>query len=294
MKVILFGHFPGTSSEESLHRGLEKANCEVIRFDFRKRFREIGQKRCEDEMIMCVRKHEPDLALFCKIGELSPRPIVGANKVCKTFFWYMDALHYYNSAKLKMEVAHNSGIALYEVYKKAREDRIKNCHFVLDGYDPEWDMFMPEIDLEYVACFVGNLYGRRLKYLQEVRSFDTMSGIFCKEHSKVINRTGINLGFTNSGLWPHNGPSARTYKILACKGFLLLERFPYMDKYPFKEDRDFIGFSTFNELRDKIQHFRYRPDERHEIAEQGYKTIKPYSRYRTVRQILKISGLGGQ
>ena len=205
----------------------------------------------------------------------------------------MDALHHYDRAKSKMKAAHATGISLFEVYQYAQnKDNIETCYFIQDGYDPEWDVPMDNIDHEFPASFIGGLYGRRLQYLREVKCFSTHTGVYKKAHSQLVHMTKINLGFTNSGIWPHNGPSARAYKILACGGFLLLERFPHAKQYVFKEDKDFAGFSTSDELRDKIKYFLQHPEEREAIAAQGHKTIQPYSRYRTIQHILKISGLG--
>jgi hypothetical protein len=286
-KIILVGTFNSDNATLSFERGFQKLNIKVIRFPYREIASVYGMKKRDDKLINLCKKHTSDFVLFLKANRIDIRVIKECNKVCPTFLWYMDALNAFNK-ELRDKIKHCTctGIALYEVYEIAKHIG-ENVYFLNDGFDPEWDKPIIGIRQSIDVGFIGNLYGERKEYHKKI-GFLHRTGYYCEQLAKTTAETKINLVFTNSGIWAHNGPSARLYKILAHRGFVLLENCPYLGKYGFTVGKDFDVFTNAKELNKKIDYYLKHPHKRNEIADNGYKTVQKFSRYCLVEKIVKI------
>ena len=99
-----------------------------------------------------------------------------------------------------------------EEAKKINENSFQVC----EGFDEDVDK--PHIlDKEYDVTFIGNIYGNRLSYMNQIKKrVVNFNGVYGMDHAKIVSKSKINLNFCTG-----NGASDRVYKIMAAKGFLL-------------------------------------------------------------------------
>jgi len=286
MKIMVVGVFNENSTNNGISKGFVRATNEpVIEYNYRKRNKEIGSKARDEEIIEMCKIHRPDITFFCKCNGVHVSVVEECNKYSKTFIWYMDPLNgnYDGELKRKMQVATGVGIAKYEVYLLAKEHHNKNTHFLIEGFDPDWDYPMDE-EKEHPISFIGALHGDRASWITSFKeNIHIPANTYNTEHSKVVSRSKINLNLTGGG-----GPSDRAYKILAAKGFLLSQTYAHMDKYGLVPDKDFVTFTTKKEARDKATYYLNNEKEREEIAEHGYKTVQKFSRDNLAKEVIKI------
>jgi len=75
----------------------------------------------------------------------------------------------------------------------------------------------------------------------------------------------------------------RVFEIAASKGFQIID---YSDELESIFCDDYVSFKTFNELKEKIDYYLNKPDERNKIIENMYKKVK--NEYTWTNQICKI------
>lgn len=280
MKIMVVGVFNANSTNNGIANGFENNDHEVIRYNYRAQAKKLGRAR-DTEIITICHKERPDLVFFCKCNGVHIDVIHQCKKVSKTFIWYMDPLNGNYNSELKEKILHctGAGLAKYEVFLLARQLNY-NSFFLIEGFDPAWD-YPIEIPKQYDVSFIGALYGERSKYRQ-VPGINFLKGKFNTEHAKAVSSSKINLNFTNQG-----GPSDRAYKILAAKGFLLSEPYPYMEKYGLTPGQDFVIFNSVEDLKKKINYYLINEEKRNKIAHQGYKTVQQFSRDNLTKQVLQ-------
>ena len=92
----------------------------------------------------------------------------------------------------------------------------------------------------------------------------------------------INLNFCTS-----NGASDRVYKILAAGGFLLTEDWHGREEL-FKDGKDLIIFKNMQDLKQKIDFFIKRPEDRKRVANSGLETVQNYTRLNWAKRIIEL------
>lgn len=91
------------------------------------------------------------------------------------------------------------------------------------------------------------------------------------DNNIVASNSKINLG--HSG-WPHvkYSWSARDYRIMASKGFLITNKIKGHDDF-FKDGKNIVLYSSAEECVDKIDYYIKRPDLRETIAQKSYERV---------------------
>lgn len=288
MRLLLLGTFDSANASCSFHRGFKKLGIEVIDFPYRSFVDRFGIEGRNKHLIKAAQE-DIDIMVILKGDGISKECINECNKYTKTFLWYMDALKGNEGDKKlfgRIEACSFSALSFHDVFLKAKKYS-SSAHFVQDGYDVIWDKPFSNIRQIVDIGFVGKCYGKREEYKQTIQ-FLHREGLYCEELSRATGQTKINLCFTDSGLWPVSGPSARMYKILAHGGFLLLEIFPWFGQYGFVDGRDLVLFSDEKDLSSKIKYYLKNPALRKRIAAQGQKTVQPFSRDTTAKRIIEI------
>jgi spore maturation protein CgeB len=283
MKILFVGVFVPNSTNVAQTRAFGRLGHEVIRYDYRKRARELGSYNDMDmELIQKGVGECPQLTIFSKCNGMSVKVINQFDRhVNLTCLWYMDPMHNFdNELVRKIHAATFSCFALYDPYKRGKEINM-NSFFVHEGFD---DMIFYPLDEDnhhiYVTSFIGSLYGDRKKYYDEV-GFKVFSKSFRKEHNEVVHDTQINLNFTSGGC------SDRVYKVLAAGGFLLTEPWPNMEK-DFVVGRDLDIFTDVKSLKSKLSYYIARPEECKKIAKCGRKTVQKFTVLNWAKKILEI------
>jgi spore maturation protein CgeB len=84
---------------------------------------------------------------------------------------------------------------------------------------------------------------------------------------KLYSSSLINLNCTAWDCVEWDVITLRTYEVLACRGFLITDRVPAAER----ELKDCVAFTDGGpDLEEKIAHYLERPDEREQIARNGY------------------------
>jgi hypothetical protein len=284
IKVLFVAVFKPTSTNVSQAECLEECGCEVVRYDYREKAAELGYlKSCNDIVNNCY-KEKPDLVIFSKCNTLPTWIIEECNKFgSSTCLWYMDPLNgnYNYNLKNHIKKASFSCMALTKPYEEARK-LSKNVYFVHEGFDPK--RFYP-IANNYIhdVSFIGNINDhKRSKYFKEVE-FYNYTDAYNELFSKAISESKINLNFVRG----EDGTSDRTYCILACRGFLLTEKWPGMVD-DFVDGVDFVTFDGAKDLKEKIDYWVNNESGRIKISNHGYETVQKFSRITWARKILDI------
>lgn len=113
--------------------------------------------------------------------------------------------------------------------------------------------------------------------LPEVNNLHVHPAIgYYTEMPNIFRHSRINLNINYRTI--RSGMSARLLDIMGCGGFLMttpqLELFDY-----FVPDRDFVTFTSTEELFDKCNYYLLHDEERHQIAKNGYKKTKEAHTY---------------
>lgn len=170
--------------------------------------------------------------------------------------------------------------ALTAPFRAARE-LSEHVFLVPEGFDPDANIYLPDVDYEYDVSFIGKLRSPRDKF-QKVLGFTNITGAYGRDHSEAVCKTRINLNFTRGGT------SDRTFKVLASKGFLLTQPWELMEEW-FTPGKDLVLFETKKDLRKKIDYYLNNFDEAQAIADHGYQTVKKFSRDNWAKRIVELT-----
>lgn len=277
MKVLFVAVFSDTSTNNAQSRGLQKAGCQVIEYNYRVRASHIGNLR-DQEIVDTCNLERPDFVLFSKCNGVHYGVIQECNKVSKTVMWYMDPLHNFdNEVAEKIKHCTHTFCALTLPYLEAKRYS-KNAHFLHEGFDSAVN-YPVDIPYKHDVSFIGNLRGDRANYKKYCFNY---TNAFGKEHSTAVGESRINLNFTEQ----NEGTSDRTYKVLASKGFLLTQPWQEMEK-DFVDGKDLVVFRSEKDLEEKIKYYLNNEQERKAIAENGYKTVQKFNRNNWAVNLLK-------
>src|SRR5579872_2111002 len=193
MKVLFVAVFSDTSTNNSQSKGLQKADCEVIEYNYRER---AGSER-DAEIVSICNKENPDFVLFSKCNGVHHSVIDRCNEVTKTVLWYMDPMSNFNEELIeKVKRCTHTFCALTEPYLFAKLHS-QNVHFLQEGFDS--DVNVPiDVPYKHDVSFIGNLRGQRLHYYRKY-GFHNYTNAYGKEHCVAVGESKINLNFTEGG-----------------------------------------------------------------------------------------------
>lgn len=282
MKILHVAVFIFRSTNVWQAAGFESLGHTVIRYDYRALVKTYGMSRRDDHLITVCRKERPDIILFSKCNLMDVRVVKECNKVGTTVLWYVDDSDPRNwNAELidKMKQCDYVFCSVKERVEAARK-YCKNSYRLQGGYDPSvhYPMSLPK---KRDVTFIGTLRPEKRIFMCGW-NFDIVTGVYNEDHSRIVSETKVNLSFTHGG-----GTSNRLYKLLAAKGFVLTQPWDGMEE-DFEVGRDFAVFTSPKDLKEKIVYYLTHEDEREQIAEHGYETVKKYDNINYARRILEI------
>jgi len=299
-KILLIGTFNEENACVTIRRGFDRYDdLKVVPYPYRRRLvihQQDAKKRDQEIVDFCIQR-DIDLVVVLKGNNLLPETVAECRKYTKVLLWYMDALRptsdHYQTLLNALPYYNYAVFSLYDAFLHAQKllGSTKGLFHVNDGFDPEWDKPIENIRPVHDIGFVGALYGNRKDYYAQLQFVHTTE-CYRKQLAYQTARTKINLSFTNSGLWEHNGPSVRSYKVLAHKGFLLIEEYPHMHQYGIKPNVDFATFKSKDDVIKQIDYYLDHPELRKRITENGYRTVQNFSKYHTVDKLLQIADIG--
>lgn len=278
LRVMFVAVFADGSTNNAQSRGLQRAGCKVIEYDYRKKAEELGANRDADLVKTCEQRR-PDLVLFSKCSTIHCNVIDECNKITKTALWYMDPMNNFNTELVaKIERCNYTFCALTVPYEESKKYS-PSVHFLHEGFDGDSN-FPVNVPYKHDVSFIGMLKGERRAWYDK-HHFHVYSNVYDKNHSTAVCESKINLNFVHEG----EGTSDRTYKVLASKGFLMTQTWKGMEA-DFVDGRDFVVFNEQN-YEDKVKYYLNHEEERKQIAEQGYQTVQKFSRDAWAINLLK-------
>jgi spore maturation protein CgeB len=165
------------------------------------------------------------------------------------------------------------------------------AHYLPECCNPRWHRRIPltEEDRKRYGCDLttaGNMYYYRALLLEQFRDYDfkiwgasyprwlesnlaaNYPGVFVaeEEKAKAFNAAKIVLNTMHFG--EIDGVNCRTFEAAGCGGFQICEWRPELPKY-FEPDREIVTYNTKKELKEKVDYYLNRPQERREIADRG-------------------------
>jgi spore maturation protein CgeB len=174
----------------------------------------------------------------------------------------------------------------------AAQARELSCDVVYVGnWRPDREVSLARLEGLDLAIFGGRDWGNAKGWVgSRWRGRMMSSGVeFSSAHAAA--KVGINpIDMLN---FP--GHNMRTFEIPACRAFGVVTRTPEIEEL-FREGEESVCFATPDELREKVEHYLSRPDERRRIAEASYQRVvhggHTYrDRVRTLFEALGLSAL---
>ena len=114
-----------------------------------------------------------------------------------------------------------------------------------------------------------------------------------QEYVKIFNSTAVNLNLHSSTERSGVDPSGdfvnpRTFELAACGAFQLVDQRRLLPEL-FEPEKEIVTFSDINELKDKVNYYINRPEERQIIAQRGRKrALKDHSYQSRIESMLSI------
>jgi spore maturation protein CgeB len=165
------------------------------------------------------------------------------------------------------------------------------AHYLPECCNPRWHRRIPltEEDRKRYGCDLttaGNMYYYRALLLEQFRDYDfkiwgasyprwltstltaNYPGVFVAEgeKAKALNAAKIVLNTMHFG--EIEGVNCRTFEVAGCGGFQICEWRPELPQF-FEPDREIVTFASKKELKEKVDYYLHRPQERQEIADRG-------------------------
>lgn len=285
-KIFYIGSFQKLWDEEGIARALEDLGCEVTRFESSNfRFNEFRDK--------CL-SNRPDLIMWAKLNiDFGIRNYLTTwieNSGIKTAC-YMPDLYWGLSRQWKAQRRDTHFKAQYilspdgghdEQWKEAKINHLllrqgipKDFAYIAD-YDPKFDfdiVFVGQLNPEYpyrtkLIEWLRKEYAGKFKWFGKADS-DEIRG---HELNKLYASSKIIIG--ESVYSPHYW-SNRIYETIGRGGFIIHPAVPGLDQ-EYKPYEHYIPYyhNDFEALKEIINHFLSRPDERRKIATAGFEYTK--------------------
>ena len=121
------------------------------------------------------------------------------------------------------------------------------------------------------------------------KNFQTFFKIFLKKNNKysysVNDLENIKNNLRNFLKKTKKQIKGRVFEVPGCRGFLLTENSPYLDKY-FEIDKELIIFNSLDEAKEKINFYKKNYNIRKKISELGY--LKVMNEHTYEKRFLEI------
>lgn len=282
MKIVFVAVFDdaGRSSNNSQRDTLTRLGHQVHTVNYRVLASEIGASARDAHIVDTVAKLQPDLTIFAKATGIGAGVFETCKRHTKICYWFPDAICNYGDPELDQSATADFVCAdKWNVIEKSKEVN-RHSYVVADGFDTLIEK-PRNLEQDISVSFIGSIYGARFKIIQDINcAVEIITNAYAEKHSEAVSRTKINLNFCTA-----DGASARIYKVLAAKGFLLSDDWPGRQ---LKDGEDLVLVSDMDDLNKKIEYYLEHDEERNRIRETGYETIQKYSREAWANRIVGL------
>lgn len=269
-------------------------------------FEWMDLKRINAELLGLVKKFQPDIFLETGGFRIFLETVKEIRKYGVTaVLWTIDVpIHFEMVLKAApfYDYIFTGGSEAYEIFQNAG---LRKLHFLPFACDPDFhnpqelneeDKRLYGYDVSFVGSIHPNIYPFRIKTLEALTDYDlavwgpganTLSPDFplrpfikgaetqYRIWTKIYSASRISLCMHYQdphGRIPSYQASPKVYEIMACKGFLAVDNQRDVLRL-FRDKQELVVFHDVDELKSLINYYLKNPDERCEIAENGYKTV---------------------
>ncbi len=300
-----------------VHQDLDKSHYEplkqiftkVIRYDFLKRYVEVGVRRVNQEIIDIVKAERPKYVLWpsmsYEIQEGTFQEIRKEGAIMIGWF-YDDECRFESYSKWWVPYLDYCLTCDRQSVKKYEELGAR-AFFSLVVSNPDYfrRLDLPKI---YDVSFVGTNIANRQELIDTLKNKGVLVKTFGRgwssgyvsfdEMVKIYNQSKINLSFMQSyrkGNYPQM--KCKIFDICMCGGFLLCEYIPGIEEH-YEIDNEIVCFNGLKDAEYKIKYYLKHKDEREAIAEAGWKRatseytslIRLSSIFQEIEDDVKIQG----
>ena len=293
------GHEVATVDCEAFEQGFlslkkvtrHKENSEILSNNFMNFMGEIAAAKAAE--------FQPDLVLALAQAPLTPDAIqkLRALKV-PVVFWFVEdfrTLPYWNEIATSYD--HIFTLQGGEFHDALRSKGVRDCYYLPQACFPDIHKPLEETDYQADVSFMGAPYHNRVQSFPRLMDLDfkiwgegwnleTPLGrlvqnnnkrVSTEETVKIYNAAKINLNLHSStyhyGINPDGDfVNPRTFEIAACRGFQLVDNRKDMSRM-FKIGQEIIAFDTLEQMREQIDYYLSRPEERNAIALKSYQRV---------------------
>lgn len=268
--------------DKNITEPLKKTFSEVIRYDFLKRYLELGVKATNWEILDIVREEQPKYVFWpsfmYEIQETTFRAIRDEGAI--VIGWFFDDEVRFNDYS-KWWIPYLDYILTgdkwsVDKYRKLGGNAIYSLNFSNPDYFRRLDL--PKI---YDVSFVGTKIANRQELIDTLKNKGVLVRAFGSSWSsdyvsfddmvKIYNQSKINLSFMQSyGDGTRPQMKCKIFDICMCGGFLLCEYIPGIEEY-YEIGKEIECFHNLEEAEYKIQYYLKHDGERAAIAEAGWK-----------------------
>ncbi|MCK4734136.1 MAG: glycosyltransferase [Methanophagales archaeon] len=268
--------------DKNITEPLKIVFANVIRYDFLKRYLEVGVKATNNKILDIVREERPEYVLWptymYEIQEATFRAIRDGGAIVVGWFfddevrfddyskWWIPYLDYILTTD-KWSV---------DKYRKLGGNAIYSLNFSNPDYFRRLDS--PKI---YDVSFVGTNIANRQELVDTLKKKGVLVRAFGSGWSsgyvsfddmvKIYNQSKINLSFMQSyGNGSRPQMKCKIFDICMCGGFLLCEYIPGIEEF-YEINKEIVCFRDIEEAADKIDYYLKHEEERAAIAEAGWK-----------------------
>jgi hypothetical protein len=268
----------------------------------------VSLNQGERAILREIDRIKPELVIFHKLGDKDPMLTRKASKNYRTWFWMPDPMFNVRGRALENIPQH----ALNCIYRSAPSPihvrslqmatRNNRKVHMIPNVIPDEYRYVEGVEQEYDIGFLGTKYKFRQRALTTICKGRSMllhgggypagkvSGI---GFATAVGKTRIQLNMAQRDDWP-GILSSRSYRILACRGFMMAQVSRDFDGMLFPGEH-FIAWNTPKEARKISEYYldtNSGRDEAEEIAECGERWV--LDRYRPIhsaRKMLEVIGV---
>lgn len=282
-----------TNSESQLVGAIESTGLvrEIKHFYFDVLHQRLGRERMAQLLLEDCQVFRPSLVIYTPIGGLlgfqlnPPNEVLNEiRKEIKLYTCLWDTTGIEQEIKWRwVPFSDYTGIMDSAVIESrfGRDPRILQAYTAIDPRD--FHNNNPQRDID--VCFVGGIdparYPQRTQYINFLRGngINVVAAggqregrLTWEEYSGFLNRSKISLSWSKN---PHVGTSqlkGRVLETMAC-GAMLIEDDGDQTRRFFNEGKDFIIFSSAEDLVKKIRYYLKHDEEREAIARSGHEKV---------------------
>jgi spore maturation protein CgeB len=245
---------------------------------------------------------QPDLVLALAQAPLTPDAIQKLRALeVPVVFWFVEdfrTLPYWK--EIASSYDHIFTLQTGTFHDELRSNEVRDCYHLPQACFPDIHKSLNDTETDVYKAdvsFMGAAYHNRVQSFPRLMDLDfkiwgegwnlesplgrhvqnNNKRISTEETIKIYNAAKINLNLHSStyhyGINPDGDfVNPRTFEIAACQGFQLVDNRKELSRM-FKVGEEIIAFDTLDQMREQIDYYLLRPDERRTIALNSYQRI---------------------